>query len=273
MVARVQRIGRAVLLTALAAAAVAMLVVAVGEHVAGWRVLDVQGGSMEPTIANGSALLTVPASSADVHPGDIVSIIGADGMRVTHRVVDVDPTTGAITTRGDANDTNDATPYAGDRVDQVKLALPLLGPVLGLLELVAGSAWMWAGGVALVLALAPWERMLPRRGQHPDPTSTEAAIRQHAEALLNGSTPAAADAAGDGPHVTRRSIHRAGPARAVAAGHVIAGPAPIDERGATVETGRTGMHYRQLDAAVAGRRQAKAVDVRHADRVTPQVRT
>ncbi|NTW42398.1 MAG: signal peptidase I, partial [Cellulomonadaceae bacterium] len=201
MATRMHRIARAVALASLAVAALVMLVVAVGEHVAGWQVLDVQGGSMEPTIANGSALLSVPAHTSQVHPGDVVSFIDAGGMRVTHRVVDVDPTTGGITTRGDANDANDATPYAGERVDLVKVAVPFLGPVVGLFALVAGSVWVWTGAVALVLALAPWERVLPRRGQRPAPTSTEAAIWEHAQALLNGSTPAAADAAVGGPRV------------------------------------------------------------------------
>ncbi|NTW39385.1 MAG: signal peptidase I [Cellulomonadaceae bacterium] len=271
MVARVHKVGRAMLLGALALLAALMLTLTAGSRVAGWQVLDVQGGSMEPTIANGSALLTMPADTSDVHPGDVISLIGADGARVTHRVVDVDPTTGAITTRGDANQVNDAIPYAGKGVDRVRFAVPFLGPVVGLLELVAASTWVWTGVVALVLALAPWERVLPRRGQRPAPTSTEAAIWEHAQALLNGSTPAAADAATGGPRVTRRSIHQAAPAGVVAAGHVIAGPVPSDARGATVETGRTGTHHREPGAPAAGRRQAKAVG--GADRVTPQVRT
>lgn len=125
------RVRRATLVT-LAVIAVAAAVALIGARIAGVQLLEVRGGSMQPTIADRSLLVTVPAIAADVTAGDVVSILDDQGRRVTHRVVAVDAA-GSVTTRGDANTIADPQPYTGDRLDLVVAAVPGAGPATRLL--------------------------------------------------------------------------------------------------------------------------------------------
>ncbi|MEN0072065.1 MAG: signal peptidase I, partial [Propionicimonas sp.] len=132
----------------LAATLVVLLVGAVvlvaGQIVGRWQVIEVQGGSMQPTIANGAAVLTTPSARGDLHPGDVVTMIGEDGTRVTHRVVEVDEETAALTTRGDANFVNDGGQFTGD-VEVVRAIVPGAGVVLRFYALAVGNpGWILA---------------------------------------------------------------------------------------------------------------------------------
>lgn len=91
------------------------------------RLIDVEGGSMQPAIANGSLLLTSRQPRGQVRAGEVVSVRGEDGVRVTHRVVGSDPATGGVLLKGDANTTPDVEPYVVDHVDHVRLVIPGLG--------------------------------------------------------------------------------------------------------------------------------------------------
>lgn len=125
---------------------------------AGWvELLEVEGGSMQPAIANGSLLITTTAEADAVATGDVVSIIGTDGHRVTHRVVDV--TAEGITTRGDANTVNDAEVYPGARVDQVRAVVPGAGVALRGVRAVLSNPAVLAGLAVLVV--------LPLLGRRP----------------------------------------------------------------------------------------------------------
>lgn len=161
---RVAGHGRRALVMVLVAITVVASVLGLGQAAGWWRVLEVQGGSMQPTIANGAALLTVPRAAEDVRLGDVVSFVGDDGRRVTHRVVDVDESAGEITTRGDANSVDDATPYTGESVDLVVFDVPGAGVALRATRLVLTNPWIIAGGVLAIALALPWRR--PRRGAH-----------------------------------------------------------------------------------------------------------
>ncbi len=126
----------------------------------GWQLLEVRGGSMQPTVSNGSLLVVAPTETDEVSAGDVVSLIGADGLRVTHRVVDVDSTTGAVTTRGDANDVNDTRPYTGTHLDVVQAHIPGLGVVWGFVSMLSRDPVIVAL-TALAVALLVWLRFAP----------------------------------------------------------------------------------------------------------------
>lgn len=83
--------------------------IALGPHIFGYQTATMLTGSMEPKIAPGDVVLSVPRPAADVKVGDVISYhIPVDDHRVeTHRVIEVitnkDGTT-AVRTQGDAND-------------------------------------------------------------------------------------------------------------------------------------------------------------------------
>ena len=140
-------------------------VLVVGQIAGRWQVVEVQGGSMQPTIANGSAVLTTPSARAQLSPGDVVTMIGEDGTRVTHRVVSVDEDTAALTTRGDANFVDDGGEFTGD-VEVVRAILPGAGVAIRVYGLLSGNPWVVA---AIVLGLViPRLPHLPSRRERRD---------------------------------------------------------------------------------------------------------
>lgn len=129
---------------------VCLVVLVIGQAAGRWQLVEVQGGSMQPTIANGSAVLTVPSAPALLQPGDVVTMVGDDGARVTHRVVSIDEETHALITRGDANFVDDAGQFAGE-VEQVRAIVPGGGLALRGVALLASNPWVMA---AILLGLA-----------------------------------------------------------------------------------------------------------------------
>lgn len=119
------RVLSAVLVTAL------VLVVALGYGLIDnrwYRVLSVAGGSMEPAIDRGDAIVLVrPPHRLEV--GDVVTLQANDTL-VTHRVVAVAPD-GAFKTKGDANAAaDDWTGVEVKVVGRVFLTIPWLGRAL-----------------------------------------------------------------------------------------------------------------------------------------------
>jgi signal peptidase len=82
-------------------------------RVAGYQMLIVRSGSMEPAIRTGSTVLVQPVAPTTLRIGDIITYERTDGppVMVTHRIVEVldsgPPPT--FRTKGDANSTED--PY------------------------------------------------------------------------------------------------------------------------------------------------------------------
>lgn len=167
-------VARAAASIAVSVLLVVVLALGVSQH-AGWvRVINVQGGSMDPALPYGSLLVTTPATLGGVHVGDVVSLVADDAVRVTHRVVAIDPATGALTTRGDANHADDPAPFTGPGVDLVRAHVPLAGRVLAALN---GPARLWAGLAVVLFALAaltPVPVRRPRGAHRADPARTAA---------------------------------------------------------------------------------------------------
>lgn len=93
-----------------------------------YRVLSVEGGSMQPAIERGDAIVLVrPPQRLEV--GDIVTLQAEDTL-VTHRIVAV-ADDGSFTTKGDANEAVDDWAGVDVRVvGRVVLTVPWLGSAL-----------------------------------------------------------------------------------------------------------------------------------------------
>lgn len=142
----------------------------------------VTSDSMQPFIRPGDAVLVKALPFEEIVEGMILTVERPSGQRITHRVHWVDPTTGMITTKGDAN-TNKDGPLVGpdDVVGQVRFLVPYAGlPVLfahrG--QFVHLAVFVISLSAAATLALrAPIPDPSPRRSEEGDATERARAPR------------------------------------------------------------------------------------------------
>jgi signal peptidase len=155
-IARIARRTLDVLLLLLIGLVVVTMVIARGiPAVTGGTTFVVGGGSMEPTIPIGAAVMTAPVAATDLAVGDIVSLrVGDQHAVFTHRIIRLADRDGAIwvETQGDANTAPDPSLVpATDVIGRVSLSIPLAGYLVMVLGSVQGMLFLVSLGV-LVLA-------------------------------------------------------------------------------------------------------------------------
>jgi signal peptidase len=103
---------------------------AVVPMVLGWDSNVVVSGSMTPNVLKGDVVVTAEAPDKDLRPGHILlfdDVSRPGGVPVLHRMVRRNDD-GTITTRGDANASEDSTPVAPDKVRGLaRLRVPFVG--------------------------------------------------------------------------------------------------------------------------------------------------
>jgi signal peptidase len=174
-------------LVALILVVLAGLVIGKGASLVGRQSIIIGGGSMEPALGLGSAIVVKPVAAAELAVGDIVSMrVGPDRTTYTHRIVAVvdRPDGRWIRTKGDANaDPDPSLVPATAVIGRVELVVPLFGYLLALLSLPVGVMFV-IGLAATLLAIAwlleslepePRPRRRPDRGPAIDPGSGEPA--------------------------------------------------------------------------------------------------
>ena len=124
----------------------------------GFEVFAIRGGSMEPAIPLGSAVIAVRSAPDAIQVGDTVTIRADNGIIYTHRVVEVDASEADVwlRTKGDANTTADAAPVPVSAViGVVEETIPFAGYLIVMLATPAGILSILAYAGALLLAI--WE--------------------------------------------------------------------------------------------------------------------
>ena len=157
-----------------------------GAPLIGRETMVIGGGSMEPAIALGSAVVIRPADPLTLATGDVVSIqVGPDRTTFTHRIVAViDRADGRwIRTQGDANAAPDPTLVpAAAVIGRVEAVIPMAGYVLALLSLPMGVVFVL--GLAATLLTLAWlldpRELAARETGGPAITSGEDASAQRA---------------------------------------------------------------------------------------------
>ena len=122
-------------------------------RVAGYEGYVVVSGSMEPTIPVGSIIYSKKTDPELLQTGDIIVFINETRgtTPITHRVVTNDPSTGTITTKGDANEHEDINPVTYDRViGKVSSHVPRIGFTVAMFTTVLGKI------IAVLLLLEGW---------------------------------------------------------------------------------------------------------------------
>lgn len=141
-----------VVLTATAVLGALCIVATAGSLVLDLKPLVFTSGSMAPDIETGALGLARTVDARDVVEGDVVSVVGRDGARVTHRVVSVQTPTRetSLVLKGDANAVPDAESYRVTSVDRVVADVPRLGYVAAWFS---GRGGIVLAGAVVVLSL------------------------------------------------------------------------------------------------------------------------
>jgi signal peptidase len=151
----------------------------------GWPVAVVISGSMRPAVDVGDMIVADPGAVAGVRAGQIVLVRRpGSGDLLTHRVARVLPD-GAVVTRGDANQSDDAAPVPRqDVLGVVRLVVPRLGRLLMLAHGPSPADLAWTGlllasGVLVTVVPSP----NPRAG-----SGTRTVGREPRERVAAGDT-------------------------------------------------------------------------------------
>lgn len=97
--------------------------------VAGYKPVVVLSGSMEPTYHVGSVIYYKETPFDQINVGDAITFRAGENSMVTHRVTAKSELSGTLTTKGDANETEDPNPVDySDVVGKVlKFSIPYAG--------------------------------------------------------------------------------------------------------------------------------------------------
>jgi signal peptidase I len=156
----VARIGREIVLTAVALLGALCISSALAHAVFGIAPMVVESGSMSPAIDTGALALARTTPASDLRVGDIVTVTNRNGARVTHRIVDLSRhgATATLTLRGDANASPDSESYVVGSADKVLVDIPLAGYAMATIGspitvVSVGGLFAWAlitgGGLGL----------------------------------------------------------------------------------------------------------------------------
>ena len=174
-------------LVALILVVLAGIVLGKGAPLVGRQSIVIGGGSMEPTLGLGSAIVIRPIDQAALAVGDIVSMrVGPERTTYTHRVVAVvdRPDGRWIRTKGDANAEPDPSLVPATAViGRVEFVVPFAGYLLALLSLPMGV--MFVIGLAATLLAIAWllESLepAPRPVRRPGGATSTAQLARSAE--------------------------------------------------------------------------------------------
>ena len=141
--------------TVLVVLVVIFAVFLMGSRLIGMQVFHVISPSMEPTYSVGDLIYVKTVDPDAVKVGDpITFVLNEDLVVATHRVVKVDSENRQFTTKGDANETEDAAPVHFNNLIGVPVfAIPLLGYVSAYIQSPPGMYVAIGLGIVLLAAV------------------------------------------------------------------------------------------------------------------------
>lgn len=130
-----------------------------GFRLFGFEVLVVQSGSMEPAYHTGSLVYIRDVDANELQEGDVITFNIGNGLRATHRIIDVVEQEGQLgfRTKGDANDHPDnGLVSASSIVGKVAFSIPYLGYMTAYIQSPPGMyVAMSAAAMILLLMILP----------------------------------------------------------------------------------------------------------------------
>ena len=139
----------------LVALVVIFAVFLMGSRLMGLQVYNVISASMEPTYSVGDLLYVKAVDPDSVKVGDpITFVLNEDLLVATHRVVKIDSENRRFTTKGDANETEDAAPVHFNNLIGVPVfSIPLLGYISAYIQSPPGMYVAIGLGALLIAAV------------------------------------------------------------------------------------------------------------------------
>lgn len=131
-----------VITTILVSLAALLAVLLWGFKIIGMDVFVVQSGSMEPAYRVGSLVYVRSVDAATLQTGDVITFRMGNGVRGTHRIIEVLDENGSLTfrTKGDANAYADNKPVSpAEIIGKVRFTIPYLGFLVAYIQQPPGT--------------------------------------------------------------------------------------------------------------------------------------
>lgn len=141
----------------LVAGVVILALLLVGVRLFGMQVFMVLSGSMEPTYHTGSLIYVKDVDPYELESGDVITFMLDEDTVATHRIVGIvpdeeDPSVIRFRTKGDANDSEDATlVHYRNVIGTPVFTIPKLGYVSNYIQNPPGTYITIAGAAVLLL--------------------------------------------------------------------------------------------------------------------------
>ncbi len=155
-----------------------LLLIAIGFiilNAKGYRILNVETGSMEPNLPVNSLIFVKPTPPEEIQAGDIITYtMNENGVLATHRVKFIRKSSRQFVTRGDANNTDDPAISWDNVVGKVVLHIPGIGGVFQTLTAPENRGTIILSMAALVVVVFAWDYIMGRRKRKRLAARTEA---------------------------------------------------------------------------------------------------
>ena len=145
--------------TFLTALIVMIAILLVGGRLIGIHLFNVESGSMTPVYPVNALVIVKETDPEKIEEGDVITyVMNEEGTLVTHRVISIDESQRAFTTKGDANNVEDAAPVLwGNLVGKVLFGVPGVGLVFARLTAAENRVLMIGIIVVLLLLSLIWD--------------------------------------------------------------------------------------------------------------------
>lgn len=170
MGARIRHVVTETLLWAAAAAGLMAIALVAAAYLFNISLIMFRTGSMEPTIPAGAVSVVQEVQASSVQVGDVLTVDRPGQLPVTHRVTSVElgasPEERVITMQGDANETEDPSPYIVTEAREVLWSVPGLANAVNQM----GSPYVLGGvtlGASVLVGWAFWPNKIPPRAGSP----------------------------------------------------------------------------------------------------------
>lgn len=148
--------------TIVAIVAIALIIV----KLLGWNMFSIDSPSMAPKYPVDSLVVVEKVEPEKIQAGDVITfVLNEKGTLATHRVVSVNSGSQTFTTKGDANNTEDASPVQwGNTVGRVKFGIPFLGKPMRVLTAEQNRPYVIAAIILLFISSVVWD-IVSRKGR------------------------------------------------------------------------------------------------------------
>ena len=148
--------------TIVAIVAIALIIV----KLLGWNMFSIDSPSMAPKYPVDSLVVVEKVEPEKIQAGDVITfVLNEKGTLANPRVVSVNSGSQTFTTKGDANNTEDASPVQwGNTGGRVKFGIPFLGKPMRVLTAEQNRPYVIAAIILLFISSVVWD-IVSRKGR------------------------------------------------------------------------------------------------------------